>query len=215
MTGTQPYNSKIPAYDHNMETTKYFIEKMCYGILRDSHGIIVNKDYVLNDTESKNLNNYNSQYISESYVHLVSKQEIAENIFEYKIKSQKGLQFAMILPGVSSLGRHFSLASTELNRTRYYSISMCLNEDMKKRHLELIENIKRLENKLENVNDSNLCNLELEENQMYGDLFYMYIKKYNFKNALSSYITKFDSDTQTDMIIRGPFVKKKNFKIFF
>lgn len=200
MTGTQAYNSKIEAYAHNMETIKYLIDKMSYGILRDNHNLIVGKGYVpsLNDSEAKGLRNMFSEYISEKYLQIISKLEIAENIFEYKFKSQRGLQFAKILPGVYSLGRHFSLSSVNLNKTRYYSISMCLNSEMKKKHLELIENVKRLEN------DKNIKDLEINEDKMYSEDFYLYIKKYNYHNALSGHIHSFDVNTQTDLIIRGP-----------
>jgi hypothetical protein len=200
MTGTQAYSSQIEAYAHNMDTIKYLIEKMCYGILKDNHNIIVNKGYLpsLNDTEAKGLRNNFSEYISEKYLQIISKQEIGENIFEYKFKSQRGLQFAKILPGVYSLGRHFSLSSVELNKTRYYSISMCLNEVMKKKHLELIENIKRLES------DKNIKDVEVPEDKMYSEEFYLYIKKYNYHNMLSDHIHTFDLNTQTDLIIRGP-----------
>jgi NAD(P)H-flavin reductase len=200
MTGTQAYSSQIEAYDHNIRTIQHLVDKMCYGVLKDNHNIIVKKGYLplISDTESHNLKENHSEYISESYVHLISKQEIAENIFEYKFKSQRGLQFAKILPGVYSLGRHYSLSSVELNKTRYYSISMCLNEVMKKKHLELIENIKRLENNLECVN------VEVPEDKMYSEEFNLYIKKYNFKNGLSGHVDKFNNDMQTDLIIRGP-----------
>lgn len=202
MTGTQAYSSGIEAYDHNIRTVQLLIDKMCYGVLKDSHNIIFKKGstpmHIAKNTESASLHESPSEYISESYVHLVSKQEIAENIFQYKFKSQKGMQFAKILPGVYSLGRHYSLSSLELNKTRYYSISMCLSEEIKRKHFELIQNVKKIESGLEVVN------VEIPEDKMYCDEFNLYIKKYNFKNGLSGYVVKFNDDMQTDLIIRGP-----------
>jgi hypothetical protein len=203
MTGTQSFNSSIRPHAHNMDTIKYLISKMCYAVFKDNHGLIVNKgkrDAILN-TEKIELKSEPSEYFDEKYANLVEGKEIALDIYQYKFKSQQGLLFARILPGVNWIGRHYSLGSTEMNKTRYYSACLSLNEAMKKKHLDLIKNIKRMERGKDSLD------VVLNEEEMYSEYLHLYIKRYTSKNSLSDHIHGLGTNSQTDLLIRGPIVK--------
>lgn len=96
------------------------------------------------------------------------------------------------------MGKHLALTSTSLGKTRLYSVCLCLNSDMLRVQQSLIENISLLEDdpytKIISL-DSNLEDKYLE----------IYVKKYDYKEALSNYITN-QTITQ-DLNIRGPIVK--------
>ena len=71
------------------------------------------------------------------------------------------------------MGRHFSISSTKLNKTRYYSLSLSLTEEMKE-----IENVKRLERK------EQILNIRIKEKDKYTDYFCLHIKRYNYNLKL-------------------------------
>jgi hypothetical protein len=208
LTGTQEYSKNFSPYNHNLSTFKFMMEKFCYGSLKDSHMIVTEKtNSDFNRSELSGLK-LNCTYMDESYPILLEKKLIAKDTYEYKFKSTKGIAFAKILPQVSWIGRHFSITSKKLNKTRYYSLSISLTEEMKERHLGLLENVKRLERK------QDIVNLVMKDAERYSDTLCLHIKRYNYKNALSDHLFNLNTLNQTDLIIKGPLVKiiyKKKF----
>lgn len=130
---------------------------------------------------------------------IVSSKLIAKNTFEIKLLlDNKEIKISRFLTGFDWMGKHLALTSTSLGKTRLYSVCLCLNSDMLRVQQSLIENISLLEDdpytKIISL-DSNLEDKYLE----------IYVKKYDYKEALSNYITN-QTITQ-DLNIRGPIVK--------
>ncbi len=198
VTGTQAYSGNFNPYSHNYITHKHIITKLAYAEIKDNHGIIsIDNNSVL--LERQNINNY-FNYISEENCFLSSKTVVAENILEFQFQL-KNYSVARILPEINWIGRHFAVSSKKLNKTRYYSLSMCLNPFMKERHMALIGNIYRLE-KGEELVDLNLAAKDTKSNYLS-----LYIKKYPFKNGLSKHVHELPANAKTDLVIRGPVVK--------
>lgn len=123
---------------------------------------------------------------------------IANKTYEIKILLQnRDLKITRFLPGFSWMGSHFAITSKKLQKTRLYSTCLCLNSEMIQYQNLLIENIKRLENN-ESPKETNFSSIV---NTKYLEF---YMKKYDFENALSSYI---NSDNKLeDLTIKGPMV---------
>lgn len=96
------------------------------------------------------------------------------------------------------MGKHVSVTSKKLNKSRLYSICLCLNDEILRIQETLINNINLLENK-ENV-------LELSKDVVKQSKYLeIYVKKYDFKDALSNYITS--SEKIDDLIVKVPIVR--------
>ena len=67
--------------------------------------------------------------------------------------------------------------------------------------MDLINNVKRMER------GKDPLDVLLKEEEMYSEYFYIYIKRYTSKNALSDHIHGLGTNSQTDLLIRGPIVK--------
>ncbi len=202
MTGTQPYSKDYKAYDHNFATTKRLLQSMCYGMIKDNNGIVVNSL-----TERSNLSNVEileiigrMKVMNESYSLLLERREIATKFYEFRFGSQQKLNFARFLQGVSWIGRHFSLASTGLNKTRYYSLCLSLNPVYIEKLLLLTENIRRLERK------ETVQRVTVHPQELYSNYLSLYIKHYNFKGALTDHMMRLALNSQSDLIIKGPLV---------
>lgn len=204
LTGTQAYNKHFNKYEHNLMTHKYLIDNMAVAEIRDKHNILVVNPNVENPSEVLSLANRIKNYINADKVVINEKREIAKHVCEFKIGGIKKTVWARFLPGVFWMGRHFSVSSSYLNKTRYYSICLSLDEFIKGKHLTLLNNIFYLEHK----KAEKIVNTLLKENEKISDNLHLYIKEYPSKRALSSYIHNHPIKTESDLIIRGPCVRR-------
>ncbi len=175
MTGTQAYSSKFHNYSHNYRTFLYLIEKLAYAELKDDNKIVMNHKMM-------------SQFLNNNF-NVDSKREIATNTYEYKFITNEFV-FSRFLIGHQWIGKHFSVTSKRLNKTRYYTLCLVLEEKLYNKHNELLLCTKEGKELSEiNINTTNYLNI--------------YSKRYEFNDALSNelYIGK------DEFIIRGPMVK--------
>lgn len=181
ITGTESYGSKFSPYDHSASTQKHMIEKMCIGEFKDAS---VGKLVALNGSP-----------VNDGFV-IMNKIIIAENTTNFQFHNSK-YNFSRFLTGADWLGKHYSVTSTKLNKTRYYSSCLTLDPVIKEKHLLLLDNLKKQDKGI--LND---CIIKPEEvNCNYLNL---YIKKYNFKKGLSGLIHSIPEKTENDLIITGP-----------
>jgi hypothetical protein len=175
---------------------------MCYAEIRDDNLIIL-KDKLSNKLSASELHNLGgkSTFINESYVTLDDKINLADNTNEFRFGPIKETKFSRFIPGVFWMGRHFSVSSQLLNKTRYYTICLTLENNIKMKHLNLLENVKILEEGSNNLN----INM-LNENELVSDYLNLYIKAYDFPNTLSNHINNLNTKSQSDLIIKGPCV---------
>ena len=195
VTGTQAFSKNFKPHPHNYLTHKHIIMQLAYGEIKDNHNI-VSSSSKNQSIENQKINSL-CDYISEKDCMLSNKTMIVENVCEFQFTFPQ-YDFSRILPNIYWIGRHFSVSSKKLNKTRYYSLSLCLNPFMKMKHKGLVNNIYKLENHEE------LDELTLTEQEMKSNYLCLYIKKYNFKNGLSKHIHNLPEKSQTDLIIRGP-----------
>lgn len=184
ITGNQAYSTQISAYDHNVQTCVYAIKSLAYAKFIDDH-MIVQK-------------NYKTAYLNHDMV------------FEFKITvaketcqlvySNEAFKFPIFIPGIKWVGRHFAISSTKLNKTRYYSLCLCLNKKLQERANLMFENIKRLEE------SKQIESLSLKETEMYSNNISFYIKSYDYGKALSSYLHNVNPASSSQINIRGPIV---------
>jgi|LauGreDrversion4_2_1035121.scaffolds.fasta_scaffold450118_2 hypothetical protein len=84
-----------------------------------------------------------------------------------------------------------------MNKSRLYSVCLCLNDEIIRVQEILLENLNLLENK----EDTKEIPIDVIRQPKYLEI---YLKKYNFKDALSNYITS--SEKVEDLSIKGPIV---------
>jgi len=185
MTGNQAYSCRIPAYDHNVQTCIYAINSLAYAKFIDDHRI------VLQNNRSANLNH---DMVFEF------KTSVAESIFRF-LFSNIAFKFPIFLPGLNWVGRHFAISSTELDKTRYYTLCLCLNTKIQQRANMLFENIRSLEE------HNQIETLSIEDTELYSDNISFYIKIYNSERALSAYLHNIKPASSSQINIRGPSVK--------
>jgi ferredoxin-NADP reductase len=142
------------------------------------------------------LKNGSSCYISESNIYYERKVKIAKDIYEYKFRlsQEKDLKLTKYLPGIHWIGRHFSVSSKKLNKTRYYSICLSLNTFYQEKLLLLIADSKQNE-----MND-----LKISKDEIFSDSFSIYSKHYPTKEALSHHLNTLTERSESDLIIKGP-----------
>ncbi len=195
VTGTQAFSKDFNPHSHNFLTHKHIMKQLAFAEIKDNHGIIsLSSKHQINDQQTIHSLYI---YISEEDCLLANKTMIAENVWEFQFTFHQ-YYFSRILPNLNWIGRHFSVSSKKLNKTRYYSLSLCLNPLMKRKHQELIRNVYKLE-KQEEIVEFNLTEKEMKSNNLC-----LYIKKYNFKGGLSKHIHELLENSQSDLIIRGP-----------
>lgn len=203
LTGTQAYNKHFNKYEHYLMTHKHLIDHMTCAEIKDKHNILAIMTNVDNPSEVLKHTDQTENYINADKVVINEKRMIAKNVCEFKIGGIKKTSFTRFLPGVFWIGRHFSVSSSYLNKTRYYSICLSLDAVIKEKHLALLNNILYLENK----KAEKVVKTLLEENEKMSENLHLYIKEYPSKWALSSHIHKHPLKTQSDLIIRGPCVR--------
>jgi hypothetical protein len=147
---------------------------------------------------------------------MTKRRSIAKNTYELSYKpsvndKSLGLKFAHGLKGYSWMGKHFSVTSKSMNKTRLYSLCMCLNEINSQLHWNLLENVDK---KIAKEND--LHDVLFTDDMSTSDCLQLYVKQYPFKTALSNYLTDtytvqpgFDQKLNScdgDLMINGPLV---------
>ena len=180
MTGNQAYSSNFHNYSHKYKTFVYLIEKLAYAELKLEDNIVMNHKMV-------------SHFINNSFT-IENKREIASNTYEYRFKTNE-LIFSRFLKGHQWIGKHFSITSKKLNKTRYYTLCLVLDEKLHNKHNELMDYIKEGKEVSEiNFNTTNYLNI--------------YCKRYPFVDALSNELFLGNNE----FIIRGPMVIEINFR---
>jgi len=184
ISGNQGYSAKVSSHDHTLHSCLYAIKSLSYAKFEDEHRIVLknNKNAYLN----------NDMFFDYKY-------SIADNTFSFNF-SNEPFKFSVFLPGINWLGRHFAISSTELNKTRYYSLCLCLNKKIQDKIYLLFENIISLENK------NPIKEVSLNEKEPFTNTITFYIKKYEYKGALSMYLHGIRSGYSSKMNIRGPIV---------
>jgi hypothetical protein len=171
LTGTQAYSTKIKAHSHKLATFEYALKNLAYAEIKESDHIVIkdNMDHFINDTFS-----------------IMGKREIAQSIFEYRVSSIN-LTFVRFQTGHTWIGKHFSFTSKKLNKTRYYTLCLAMDEDVKNCHNSLLNNVMK-DNAIKPIVN------------MTSNYLAIFSKRYNFQNTLSNelYIS------MEDFIIRGP-----------
>lgn len=195
MTGNQPYNDNFTAHSHNLLSHKFLIENLSFAEIKEDHKII--KQFTKEQNiEMRNFNEINnSTYLNNIYFEIVDCKLEAENVYAIKFKPKVGkFEFSRFLTNVNWIGKHFSVTLDSINKTRYYSLSLAMDEEIKNLHLKLLRNagIENQEETEELTNDPE--NLK----QSYLQLF---IKKYDSKGTLSK---ELHNPNLNDVTVRGP-----------
>ena len=155
---------------------------------------------------------------------MISRRKIASDTFELTFKPSlidktTIVKYSKRLKGYTWIGKHFSITSKKHNKTRFYSVCLCLNEYLYDLHVKLIENLKK-KNTKENpgLYDFHNVAFDIKNPKAIQDTLELYIKQYSFNTALSYYLTnykvnpEFDSNLhyEGDLIINGPLVNIAN-----
>jgi hypothetical protein len=184
ITGNQAFSTKISAHDHNAQTCIYSIKSLAYAKFSDDHKIVQQ--------------NNKTAYLNHDMI-FEYKSSIADSTSQL-VFSKESFKFPIFISGVNWLGRHFAISSSELNKTRYYSICLCLDKKIQERANILLENISNLEK------DKNIENPLIRDTELYSNNISFYIKSYDFEKALSLYLHNVKQATSSKINIRGPIV---------
>jgi hypothetical protein len=174
LTGTQAFNSTFPAHTHKFSTMKHIIKHLTYAELVElEHRIVVNSDIL-----DKNLR-------------INEKTDIAEGIYEFRFYNDI-LSFSRFLTGHEWMGRHFAVSNENLNKTRYYSLCLSLDINIRSKLNGLLDNA------LEETMITSNVRLDMKDRTSY--YLNLYAKRYNYPDALSNSLYK-GEDT---FHIKGP-----------
>lgn len=194
ITGNQAFSSKIPAHDHNAQTCIYAIKSLAYAKFTDNHAI------VLKNEKTSGLNNEMVFEFKASVASVDVGFAVSESICEL-VFSNDEFKFPIFLSGINWLGRHFAVSSYELNKTRYYSLCLCLNKTIQERIIRLFDNVRSLEE-----NKVSIEIAAIKESESFSSNISFYIKKYEYEGALSAYLHNIRPATLSRLNIRGPIV---------
>jgi hypothetical protein len=175
ITGTQAYNQNFHTWDHSFSAYVHILTKLAYAELTNDSQVVQNYNGI-------------NHYLDDWY-EVVNRREIALNVFEYRITSDE-LSFARFIPGHKWIGRHFSITSLQLNKTRYYTTCLILDEKLRDKHYNLMKQVRENSTKVSEISlkTSNYLNI--------------YCKRYNSPEALSNQM--FEGEEEFN--IKGPFV---------
>jgi hypothetical protein len=182
--GSVALNQNFSPHKHSFLANKHIVGKLTMGVLIENHNLILDM-------------NKKSCYVDED-CEILASNSIAKNTFEIKVLlSNRDLKIPKFLPGFEWMGKHFAVTSKNLAKTRLYSICLCLNSDVLKMQEVLLSNIQQLE-------DSQTCKEIYENLETESKSIEIYVKKYDYLEALSSYITISGKEKSTDLMIKGP-----------
>jgi hypothetical protein len=171
LTGTQAYSTQIKAHSHKLATFEYALKTLAYAEIKDNDRIV--------------LKDYKDHFLNETFT-IKGKREVAQSVYEYRLSSSN-ITFARFITGHSWIGKHFSFTSKKLNKTRYYTLCLAMDEEIKISHNSLLNNV---------LNDGQLKPI-VNTSSNYLAIF---SKRYNFPNTLSNELYL----SMDDFIIRGP-----------
>jgi hypothetical protein len=179
LTGTQGYSRRITAHRHNFATIRNLVLNMAYAELIQDNSIVINDRDKSNNIDVS--------------VKVGSIREIAKDTFEYKFIPEN-YQFTKHLAGHQWIGRHFTISSEDLTKTRYYSLCLSINEVYRTKLGRMLDNalIEKLEYQ----------DVELKLDERHANYICFYIKLYRHSNTLSKYLNESGSEFK----LKGPFV---------
>lgn len=131
------------------------------------------------------------------------KTPVAEDIFRLKF-SHEGFRFALSIAGINWLRRHFEISSRDWNKTRFYSLCLCLHDEIQQKINLLLSNITILENK------GKIISPKLNDNEYYEKIISFYVKDYDIPEGLSYCLNNLPAGTSSSVNIRGPIVSYEN-----
>lgn len=187
LSGTFAPHSGFKLYKHRFQTIKYAIEKFTIGKLHDNHQIA----FIENNKEKISVYP-NCGFERVSYILIAKdtyKVELACNCMDFK--------FAVGLPGVDFLGRHYSVTSKIMNKTRYYSICFILNNQVNAAHRRLMD---CMLNSQELKLTTSFPELKLPTSKSQIEF---HLKKYNRTESMSYHLTS-DKKLKGDLNVLGP-----------
>lgn len=246
LSGTYSGHKNFHAYKHYNQTISYLINNFTIGKLNNKTDELVFRKVIssnkFNDSiEYRDsaecekrvtciLNSFDSTSIDKISI-------VAESVYRvsFKIKTSNNSNdlndpyyyFSKALKGIGYFGKHYSVFSKTLNKTRYYTVCLALNNETFNSHYSLLTKFintsaDKEEDKLVAQNDSiNLDNnynnteyqmivedhTKLSNNlrQNYSQTLDIYLKKYNDKNSMSYQLTNsLFIDTVGEFSISGP-----------
>ena len=86
-----------------------------------------------------------------------------------------------------------------MNKLRYYSVCLCLNEIVLEKINKHLSNIAKFEK------NEPIISPDSKANEMTSDSNELYVKKYDFTGGLSKYLHEQTQDSET-FLIKGPLV---------
>jgi hypothetical protein len=175
VTGTQAYNKDFHAWDHNFSTYVHILHKLAYAELTNDSNII------------QNFNGMN--HFLDDWFEILNRREIAQNIYELRITSDE-LSFARFIPGHRWFGKHISVTSLQLNKTRYYTTCLILDHKLRDKHVNLM---KQMRETVEKISEISLKT---------SNYFNIYCKRYDYPDALSNQMY----ENEEEFNIKGPLV---------
>jgi cytochrome b involved in lipid metabolism len=179
LTGTQSYNRVVKSHKHNYATINNLILRMSYAQLVQNNTIVTNQNDKTNMLESD--------------VKVAAFREIVKDTFEYRFMPS-GYLFAKYLPGHNWLGRHFTVSNAGLTKTRYYSLSLTMDDIYRAKLNKLLDNALA-----ENMTNQDV---EMRPEERSSNYICFYIKRYPFNKTLSDCLHQGASEFK----LKGPFV---------
>lgn len=202
VTGTVSLNGRWMPHDHSFSAVN-FIHTRIFGVLSEDHRIMLD-------------NNQKSCY-HHGFYEMTGRKVIAKSTFELSFSpllndKNVSYKFSKGLKGFTWIGKHFSVSSKSLNKTRFYSVCLTLDEDIQLLHKNLLDNFDNID-KLENNEITDLKTVKFNPNKTTNTLK-LYVKRYNFNTALSNHLSNykvnqsFDANLhfEGDLLINGPLV---------
>lgn len=183
LIGSVPFHTNYPTVDHSYNSCLYAMKTLAIAEIEDDHKIIIEEG--------------RSLYINET-CQLINKRQVAGSTSEFVFSFQgESIKFARFLSGFSWMGKHFSITSKSQNKCRLYSLCLSGNKKIHDKHLELLSNVVKLENK-EPIKPTKLSYKECYSNELQ-----LYIKRYDTSGAFSFYLHT-EKIPEDDLTIKGP-----------
>jgi hypothetical protein len=195
LDATSSINADFNPHDHLVSTYQHILDKMVIGVVEDNSGLIIN---------SKNENQ-----VIEDLMSIISTRDLSKETKEFKfspVNKYPNHSFSRFIPGCEFIGKHFAVkislnkvSSVPLNKTRYYSVCLCLNTLIKEKHWIILKNVERI------AQNQEIISPNLTDEEIKSDCLELYVKKYNFTGALSLHLHELNPHSE-ELIIRGPIV---------
>lgn len=222
LSGTYPANKYFNAHKHLNQTILALMDHYAIGSLKNNN-LNLTRDFSNNSIDVNSFHKASLESID----------EIAKETYqiEFKIEDEnhKIIRFAKALPGIEFFGKHFSVFSNKLNKTRYYSICLALNKETYSSHKNLLDKLLKSkttnkennailtirqdeENKTDSISIEKSKKVEkaekaklLKNNEGYQNTLELFLKKYNNPDSMSNILTnKLSIQKEQEFMINGP-----------